>query len=116
MAQNEDLSSLERVRQRLYNPKVATEFEQPHLSERRVQPASGWEKLRETELETEGEVEHISGPARFFIVAFLFFLVTAGGAAFYLLYGGRSVSTNNIVLTIQGPTTIASGDTVPLQL
>ncbi len=56
----------------------------------------------------------MSGPARFFIIAVLFFLVTAGGAVFYLVYGGRSVSTNNVTIAVQGPTTISSGDVVPL--
>ncbi len=110
MADNEELSSLERVRQRLYNPQAPVSFEEPRLAERPVESSRGWGKIRNV----QKEADQISGPARFFIVALLFFLVTAGGAVFYLVYGGRSVSTNNLILTTQGPTSISSGDTVPL--
>jgi hypothetical protein len=52
----------------------------------------------------------------FFIVAFLFFLVSLGVAGYFLYYGGNAVSVNKIAIDIQGPTTIAGGDTVPLSL
>jgi hypothetical protein len=108
--EKEELSSLERVRQRLYDPHQAASFEEPHLREQPVERARGWEKLKAV----GHEAEHISGHARFFIVALLFFIVTAGGAVFYLIWGGRSISTHNVNIAVQGPTTIASGDTVPL--
>jgi hypothetical protein len=114
MAENEELNSLERVRERLYSTQAPATFEEPQLSERPVERARGWEKLKTVQDQVRHEAEFISGPARFFIVALLFFVVTAGGALFYLVYGGRSVSSNNVNLAIQGPTTIASGDTVPL--
>lgn len=110
MPDNEELSSLERVRQRLYDPHQATTFEEPHLRERPIERSRGWEHLKTV----QEEAEHMAGPARFFIVALIFFVLTAGGAVFYLLYGGRSVSTNNVDITVQGPITISSGDTVPL--
>jgi len=114
MAQNDDLSSLERVRQRLYNPQAQTGFEEPHLTEERATPATGWSKLRQKEYVEQASGTHMSGPVRFFIIAFVFFILTAGGAAFYLIWGGRTVSTDNVIITTEGPTTIASGDTVPL--
>ncbi|MGE5541296.1 MAG: hypothetical protein ACM3TU_03395 [Bacillota bacterium] len=110
MDENEELSSLEKVRERLYDPNAAAPFREPALSERPVERARGWERVKVL----QKEAEHISGPARFFIVALGFFLLTAGGATFYLLYGGRIVSTNNVNIAVQGPTTIASGDSVPL--
>lgn len=114
MADNEELSSLERVRQRLYDPKADVGMEAPALSARPVERTRGWEKLKTLHQEVGREAQFISGPARFFIVALLFFLVTGGGAITYLVWGGRSVSTNNVNMAVQGPTTIASGDTVPL--
>jgi hypothetical protein len=52
----------------------------------------------------------------FFLVA-LAFAVVAGGIALLILFtGSTSVSTDNITLATQGPTSIAAGDTVPLSL
>lgn len=110
MPDNEELSSLEQVRRRLYDAGATPTFEEPHLAERPVERAKGWDQLKTM----QEEAHQMSGPARFFIVAFLFFLVTAGGAILYLVFGGRAVSTHNVDLTTQGPTTISSGDTVPL--
>ncbi|MDB5189471.1 MAG: protein of unknown function with transrane region [Parcubacteria group bacterium] len=110
MSDSEELSSLERVKERLYDAEAPDAFKEPTLSERPVERARGWNHLEVV----RKEAELISGPARFFIVAFIFFFVTAGGALFYLIYGGSSVSTNNVNIAVQGPTTIASGDTVPL--
>lgn len=110
MADNEEMSSLEQVRKRLYDPQALPAFAPPELNERPVERSRGWEHLKTV----RKEAEHIAGPARFFIVALGFFLITAAGAAFYLIYGGNSVSSNNVNVAIQGPTTIASGDTVPL--
>ncbi len=51
---------------------------------------------------------------RFLIVAAGFFLVATGIALYFLFVGGRSVSTDNIIISIDGPTTAAGGDTVQL--
>lgn len=110
---DEELNSLERVSQRLYSANAPTTFETPTLSHEAPERTSGWEKLKQTPVLGK-EAQHISGPARFFIVAVIFFLITGGGAAFYLLYGGRLISASNVEIGVQGPTSIASGDTVPL--
>lgn len=114
MDENEELSSLERVRRRLYDPNAEVGFTAPSLPERPIERARGWEKLKSVQEGVRHEAQFISGPARFFIVSVLFFLVTGGGAIAYLVWGGRSVSTSNVNMAVQGPTTIASGDTVPL--
>ncbi len=114
MAENEELSSLERVEQRLYSAQAPTSIPNPNLTERPAERARGWDKIKTVPQKVRTEAQHVSGPARFFIVAFLFFVLTAGGAVVYLIWGGRSVSTNNLNLAVQGPTSIASGDTVPL--
>lgn len=110
MADQEELSSLERMRRRLYSAKESVTFKEPQLSERPVERPRGWEHLEAI----REEAKRMSAPARFFVIALIFFAVTLGGAIFYLLYGGQSVSTSNVSITVQGPTTIASGDTVPL--
>jgi hypothetical protein len=53
---------------------------------------------------------------KFFLFALLFFVIASGIAAYLFLSGSRSVSTDNIAIAIQGPTTVAGGDTVPLAL
>lgn len=110
MPNEEELSSLERVQKRLYDPKAPVAFHEPTLHPAPPSRPSGWKHLDAVREESE----QMSGPARFFIVALLFFLLTGGGAVVYLVWGGRAVSPDNVNIKIQGPTTIASGDTVPL--
>jgi hypothetical protein len=114
MAENEELDSLERVRQRLYSAQAPSASTEPALTQRPAERSRGWDKIKRMPREVRKEAEHVSGPARFFIVAFIFFVLTAGGAVVYLVWGGRTVSTNNVNVAVQGPTSIASGDTVPL--
>ena len=52
----------------------------------------------------------------FFIIAFVFFIIALGVAGYFFYFGGNSVSVDKITIDIQGPTTIAAGDTVPLSL
>lgn len=111
---DEELNSLEKVQRRLYGSESPPVFDTPVLKERAAERTGGWDKLKAGSEGLRKEAEHISGPARFFIVAFAFFLVTGGGAVIYLIYGGRIVSTNNVNIAVQGPTSIASGDTVSL--
>ncbi len=54
--------------------------------------------------------------SNFFSFAVIFFLISLGVAGYFFYFGSNSVSSDKIDLTIQGPTTIAGGDTVPLQL
>ena len=49
-------------------------------------------------------------------ISILFFLIAGGISLLFLLRGGLSVSSNNLIITVQGPTTIASGSTVPLTI
>jgi hypothetical protein len=110
----ENLSSLERVRQRLYSNQAPAQEDLASLHEKKVEQPTGWDKLKSAQTSFHIEEHHMSGPARFFVAALVFFVLTASAAGAYLLYGGRSVSTNNVIVKTQGPTTIASGDTVPL--
>lgn len=115
MPEEEQLSSLERIRKRLYSNQPISDSLQSGYSQKPVAETRGWDKLKVAQT-IQVETEHMSGPARFFVSAVVFFLVTLAGAGAYLYFGGRSVSANNIILSTQGPTTIASGDTVPLLL
>lgn len=59
---------------------------------------------------------HTSLPlsVKFLILAAAFFLVAGGVAAYFLLVGGRSVSTDNIIISIDGPVSISGGGTLQL--
>lgn len=59
---------------------------------------------------------HVRLAGIFFVAAFIFFIVSLGAAGYFFYFGGNSVSVDKITLDIQGPTTIAGGDTVPLSL
>ena len=109
----DNLSSLERVRQRLYSNTPLDDGAENSLSQRTVTPSKGWDKLKAAQV-LQVEAHHMSGPARFFVAAALLFFLTASGAIIYIFYGGRAVSTTNVSLQTQGPTTVASGDTVPV--
>jgi Domain of unknown function DUF11 len=66
--------------------------------------------------QTLGAAPSIRWAGTFFSFALVFFLVSLGVAGYFFYFGSNSVSSDKIDLTIQGPTTIAGGDTVPLKL
>lgn len=51
---------------------------------------------------------------RFLLFSVGFFVISGVLAAYFLFMGGRSVSTDNIVIAVDGPTTAAGGDTISL--
>jgi hypothetical protein len=104
--------SLEHARESLYNP---VDIPRPRASlrpsEENVLPHA-WE---EKPLPHPGQ-RHVRLASIFFGFATLFFIVALGIAGYFFYFGGNSVSPDNISVDIQGPTTIAGGDTVPLSL
>lgn len=115
--QEDDTGSLERARARLYAPDALMRAAPTVLTpsgERSLPHAWKDEPLPKTVL-PKGK-HHVRIASIFFGVAFVFFLGALGVAGYFFYYGGNSVSINNIAITLQGPTTIAAGDTVPLSL
>ena len=113
MPPEDDSSSLERVRKQLYAPE--THSPDPHAGlhtedTRKLQHA--WEHAPEP----TNPHHPMRFATKFFLISLVFFLVASGVATYLFLSGSRSVSTDNISIAIQGPTTIAGGDTVPLSL
>jgi hypothetical protein len=109
---NDDVGALEEARERLYSPHaVETRVRRaisasnaaavPHAWGMRIAPKAH---------------PHVRLALVFFLGALAFFIVAAGIAALILFTGSTSVSTDNITLQMQGPTSIAAGDTVPLSL
>lgn len=112
----DDIGSLERARKRLYEPGASSRDARTSLS------ASEGRSLQHQWKEPPRLYASRSGKRRmnlagiFFIAAFLFFLVSLGVVGYFLYYGANAVSTDKISIDIQGPATIAAGDTVPLSL
>ncbi|MBU6321042.1 MAG: hypothetical protein KGI78_00070 [Patescibacteria group bacterium] len=59
---------------------------------------------------------HVKLATYFFIGAITFFGLALVLAAYLIYFGGDSVSVDNITIQVEGPTTIAAGDTVPLTI
>lgn len=114
-SEEDDTGSLERARERLYKPTTVTRSRWPlAASGQRTLPHS-WEGdvLQSAPRRGKRRV-HLAGI--FFSVAVVFFLASLGIAGYFFYFGGNAVSVDKISFDIQGPTTIAGGDTVPLSI
>lgn len=101
-------SPLERLKKKLYAPGARSTVI-PTLSEQpSVQTPEGWHD------EPKTIKKHFSIAALFLIIAVGFFVVAGVVAAGILYFGARSVSTDSVSITIDGPVTISSGDSVSL--
>src|SRR3989344_1239861 len=112
----DDTSSLERARERLYKTDIEPLESRTPLSipdEHALPHAWGEDPLVPTSRQKR---RHIRVAGAFFAVALAFFVISLGVAWYFLYFEGNTVSTNNITLNLEGPTSIAGGDTVPLEL
>jgi hypothetical protein len=109
---------LERAQDRLYSPSAETTHVEPALVQQEAPDmSSGWHIPSPTPAPPPPPKKPISWTVIFFGITALFFFVAAGVSFLFLSRGGRSVSSDNIVITLgspQGLTSIASGTTVPL--
>jgi conserved repeat domain len=115
--EQDDTGALERARARLYAPNTATQDPHARLAapgERALPHAWKEQSLPETPI-SRGR-RHVRFAGIFFAAAFVFFMISLAVAAYFFYFGGNSVSIDKISIGIQGPTTIAAGDTVPLSL
>ncbi|TSC70405.1 MAG: Uncharacterized protein G01um101449_363 [Parcubacteria group bacterium Gr01-1014_49] len=113
----DEIGSLERARERLYAPNAAFQNNRRPLSASSADSVPhAWKEKPLPEISPEHGKRRVRLAGVFFMVAFTFFLVSLAGVAYFFYYGGNSVSVDQITVDIQGPTMIASGDTVPLSL
>jgi len=111
----EEGSSLDRLNERLYAPKdPGADFTPAALPRQKAEVPRGWKQ-------EPPPLPHLPRPhkklplaVKFLIFAGGFFVIAALIATYFLFAGARSVSTNNIIISIDGPTTAAGGDTVSL--
>lgn len=108
----DDISTLERLRRKLYASDAPPSFPTPTLSPSATQAAAdeGWAPAPPP----SPKKSRVSWAAMFLGVAALFFVIAVSTAAYFLIVGGRAVSTDRIVITPDGPTTTGSGDTITL--
>lgn len=115
----DDTSTLERLRQKLYAPvpepePVATSIPVQAPVEP-MAPGQGWAPPPVTPAPVlPPKKRRVSFAVMFLIGAAAFFVIAAAAATYFLVFGGRSVSTDRIDIAIDGPIAIASGDVVTL--
>lgn len=112
----DDTSTLERLRQKLYAPQVPESFPAPTLSKTptpTLPTEEGWAAPASPVVKNKSR---ISWAAIFLGGAAVFFILAVAGAAYFLMFGGRSVSTDRITILADGPTSISSGDEVTILL
>ncbi len=120
----ENESSLERIRRRLYREKAPPSVTPPALSRAPSFPVSSYfdEPPRPRTSWTPPpppkpkNKKPISWTVIFLAACLLFFILAGGVSAYFFFSGSNSVSSNNIILTVQGPSSISSGATVPLTI
>lgn len=112
----DDTGALERARERLYEPGASMDILRPSLgSSRKSALQHAWEEHRLEDIPHPGK-RHVRLAGLFFVVAFIFFVLSLGAAGYFFYFGGNSVSVDKVTIDIQGPTTISAGDTVSLSL
>lgn len=110
----DDISALEKARERLYKPEAEKPAPPPATPARYSFPHAWKDALLPATL--EGGKRHVRLATIFFGVAVLFFIIALGIAAFFFSVGGNTVSVDKIQIDVQGPTAVSGGDTVPLSL
>src|SRR6185369_11990882 len=104
-------SPLEAMRRRLYGRGEVDAVQESTLSTMRPQAPEHWKAPAPPPAKPKRK---ISVAALFLGFAVAFFVVAGAITAAVLFFGGRSVSTDHVDITVQGPTTVAGGEGVPL--
>ncbi len=111
----DDLGSLERARERLYGRTMDPHTRPPLISTEEKDLPHKWEEDPFQQAIRKGK-RHVRFASVFLVVAALFFFVSLGITIYVFYTGDNSVSVNKIALDIQGPTTIAAGNSAQLLL
>src|SRR3989344_6134673 len=112
-----EVGALEEARRRHYAIEDVPRPERPPLANAERSAPHAWLGVEPHAPPTQHfSTRHVRFATYFLIGAATFFVMSAGVAGYFLYYGGNSVSVNNIDLSLEGPSTIAGGDTVPLSV
>ena len=112
----DDTSSLEQLRQKLYHlEKEVESADVPGVVSATAPEHLGWEPTVVPQKKEPMKLKRkMSIATLFLIIAGVFFVIAVAGAAAFLILGSRSVSTDRVIITSDGPSAIASGDRVSL--
>ena len=113
--EEDDTGSLERARESLYSPLAPTPARAKLRTPGEHALPHAWEEEALPVPQHQGE-RHVRLATLFFGGAMAFFFLALLAAGYFFYFGSNSVSTDKVSIGIQGPTTIAGGDTVPLSL
>lgn len=113
--QGDDTGSLEKARKRLYERVTVQKVRSvPTTSDARTLPHE-WEEMQ-VQSHPYRAKRHVRLALIFFVTALVFFLVSLGVVGYFFYFGGNTVSVDKVTVNVQGPTTIAGGDTTSLSL
>lgn len=116
LSPEDDTGSLERARRRLYEPGTAPkEKRSPLAGESLPSLPHAWEEPPLQHVPYRS-ARHVRLATVFFMAAFIFFIISLGVVGYFFYFGGNTVSVDKVTIDIQGPTTIAGGDTVPFSI
>ncbi len=110
-----EIGALERARKSLYSPAESGKSRRPFRESTNRELPHEWEEEKLVSPRHQGE-RHVRFASLFLGGAILFFLASLAAAGYFLYFGSNSVSTDKVAVDIEGPTTIAGGDTVPLSI
>lgn len=111
----DDTSSLEKARERLYEPGASVPVRISRTSADRRSLPHAWEEEPVPNTPHPGK-RHLRLATIFLMVAVAFFVLSLGATGFFFYFGGNSVSVDKVTINLEGPTTIAGGATTPLSL
>jgi uncharacterized repeat protein (TIGR01451 family) len=111
----DDISALEKARKRLYEPQAPSSMREMRPSFEKRSLPHAWQEPPPSITSHPGK-RHLRFATLFLLVAVAFFILSLGAAGYFFYYGGNSVSVDKVTLALQGPTSIAGGDIVPLSL
>jgi hypothetical protein len=115
--QEDEAGALEQARKRLYDIGPAPKEERHALSGAPKDALPhGWQDVPQVPEAPITQKKRFNVAGLFFGLATLFFVLSAGIAGYFFYFGGNTVSPNKIAVEIQGPTSIAGGETIPLSI
>lgn len=94
-------------------PKQTIDQEIPAANPDAAFPASDWKDEVPVHLPDAPLIRHFMNPAtmkKILLITGGFFLVSVGIAAYVFISGSNQISNNNVVITVNGPTTIGAGE------
>ena len=107
--EKDEIGTLERLRRRLYGSKEVFEEIEPRLRNKAAPIPTHWNQMIEKHTPTWFR---IPSSQQFLIGSIVFFVIAVIASFVFLVFGNRFISTEQVDIRIEAPTTIAGGDTV----